>query len=131
MKKAPSPQALLLLEAAGRGDLERVKELVAAGADVNVRSLNGWTPLIYASLGSQREMVEVLLRAGAGVNTQADDGSTALIKAALWNHPEIVAVLLRHGAETEIQDADGWTAQQIAVEKCNSAIIELLRAADD
>jgi ankyrin repeat protein len=52
-----------------------------------------------------------------------------LIKATLWNHSEIVALLLRYGAQAAIQDADGWTAWQIAVEKGNFEIIELLRAA--
>ena len=63
------------------------------------------------------------------VDAQADDGSTALIKATLWNHAEIVALLLQYGAQAAIRDADGWTAWQIAVEKGNFEIIELLRAA--
>jgi len=74
-EKALSPQASLLLDTAGRGDLGRVKQLVAAGVDVNVCSSNGRTPLIYAALRAQPDVVEVLLQAGADVDAQADDGS--------------------------------------------------------
>ena len=130
MKKAPLPQVSLLLEAVCCGDLSRVRELVTAGADVNARGLNGWTPLIHAALASRADVVEFLLQAGAEVDAQAHDGSTALIKATLWNHSAVVATLLRYGAQPAIQDADGWTAWQIAVEKGNFEIIELLRAAD-
>jgi ankyrin repeat protein len=84
-EKALSPQASLLLDTAGRGDLGRVKQLVAAGVDVNVCSSNGRTPLIYAALRAQPDVVEVLLQAEADVDAQADDGSTALIKARSLN----------------------------------------------
>src|SRR5262249_55103036 len=54
-----------LVDAAGHGDLARVKELIQAGARVDAEDRFGITPL--AAAGS-REVFDLLLQAGADVN---------------------------------------------------------------
>lgn len=57
--------------AAGLGHVDCLKELVAHGADVNVKYSNGMTPLMYASMRNhaQREghdsIVKFLISMGA------------------------------------------------------------------
>jgi ankyrin repeat protein len=56
------------------GDLEPVKVLIEAGADVNARGDRGQTPLFRAVTGENIEVVRLLLRAGADRRILDDDG---------------------------------------------------------
>ena len=47
------------------GDLVKVKELIAAGADVNAKDDDGWTALMYAAEKGYTEIIEILKAAGA------------------------------------------------------------------
>lgn len=72
-----------LLLASKKNDFNRVKELIAAKADVNYEESVGddevgYTPLMYASLNHNVEMVKVLLAAGADKNHYSKSGNRAL-----------------------------------------------------
>ena len=57
--------------------------MVEAGAEVNARNKDGWTPLHRAARGAGPEMLTALLEAGAKVNVRAKDGDAPLHHAAL------------------------------------------------
>ena len=63
--------------AAHRADL--VARLIAAGADIDERGANDWTPLMRAAAAGDREIVALLLGAGAdrAARTRIDDFATA------------------------------------------------------
>ena len=88
-------QESALIDAAARGDLGRVIDLVARGANPNAADCDGWTPLLRAALVGSREIVTLLLDAGADVNLRGPDGSTALLKATLWRHVNVAQVPAR------------------------------------
>ena len=74
-----------------------VKELIKAGADVNVENKNdGWTTLIYAAYCGDTEMVKTLIEAKADVNKKNKDGKTALL---LTDDPDIIKLLKQAGAK--------------------------------
>ena len=50
-----------LIEASGNGNLELVKELIAAGADVNTTTEYGGTSLIIATYNGHIEVVRELI----------------------------------------------------------------------
>jgi len=76
------------------GTLEEVNNAIKAGADVNARDKNGWTPLMYAAWKNQNpEVIKVLLEAGADVNARNKYGGTPLMYAAWENKiPEVLKV---------------------------------------
>ena len=86
-------------EAAGRGNIEAVKQHLAAGTDVNAIK-DGVTPLMYASAKAQKEIVELLIAEGADVNAKTGDGETPLGLAIRFKHPEIADLLRQHGGKT-------------------------------
>jgi len=97
--------------AAKSGHLFKLVELLAQGADVNIRNDYGATPLIEASLRGYQSMVRILLEHGADVGT-ADTvfGATALNFAALTGQAGVVELLLKWGADVNARDFDGRTA---------------------
>lgn len=54
-----------IIEASLCSNLEVVKALIAAGADVNVKDEDGWTALYEASRGGYLEIAEYLKQNGA------------------------------------------------------------------
>ena len=76
---------------------EVVKELLAAGADVNARDDGDRTPLHRATHCGNTEAVKLLLANGANANATGANGYTLLHNAA--GCVEVVKELLAAGAE--------------------------------
>ena len=88
-----------LMLTAANGDSERVKELVAFGADVNARGKSGTTALMYAARNNRTEIVDYLLSKGADLNAQSAKGSSAIILAKKFGHHELSESLKLRGAK--------------------------------
>ena len=95
--KAPD---ILLIEAAAKGNIEAVKQHLAAGADVNAKHETGGTPLHEAAHKDHGEIVELLIAKGADVNTRDDVGKTPLDWAATKSKKETADLLRKHGGKT-------------------------------
>ncbi|XP_071280306.1 ankyrin repeat and SOCS box protein 13 isoform X2 [Agelaius tricolor] len=86
-------------EAARRGEIGRLQQLIESGACVNAVTYDSITPLHEASLRGQAQCVKLLLDAGAQVDARNIDGSTPLCDACASGSIECVRVLLSHGAK--------------------------------
>lgn len=106
-----------LREAALAGDVARVKQLIAQGADVNAASDGGETPLIRAVRGKSLEAVKLLVDAGADPNAKTSDGRTALHFAADKLAYPIVQYLVYRGADINAADKLRSTALDYAERK--------------
>ena len=54
-----------LFDAADKGNIEAVKQHLAAGADVNAKTMWGRTPLHWATAEGHKEIAELLIAEGA------------------------------------------------------------------
>jgi len=81
------------------GQLDVVKLLIEAGADVNNKDKYGDTPLIYSSILGYLDITKILIEAKADINAKNNYGNTALIWALRNNHKEIVDLLKKYGAK--------------------------------
>ena len=87
-------------DAARRGDVERVKSLLAQGADVNIALGDGMTALHWAAEHGDVELAEVLISAGADPQTGTRIGAyTPLHIASKGAHLAVVRMLLEAGAD--------------------------------
>ena len=70
----------MLVDVCREGDLDAVKLLIDAGADVNAREddEDGKTPLLAACCCYNPDIVRALIEAGADVNAKDEFGRTAL-----------------------------------------------------
>lgn len=125
-----------LLLAAHRGELDKVKQLLDAGADVNYRNEDSMTPLMFAVTSDHLDIVNELIRRSADITTAAMNGATALHLAANFGHIEILKKIIdTHLAELNdlnAQDNRGQTALHGAAEggMVNSVMLLLQKGAD-
>ncbi len=96
-----APEALAyegVHQAAWRGDLARLKALIAAGADLEARDGHGRTALHVATHARQREAIRLLAQAGAKLDVLEDDRYDAITIAAVADDPATLSLLLSLGA---------------------------------
>jgi hypothetical protein len=117
-----------LMEAAKKGDTEKVQALLAQGADVNAKGNDGFTALIMAARYGHTDIVQALLAKGANVNAKHDRGWTALITAAWEGHTDIVQALLTQGADVNAKDDRSWTALIWAADYGHTDTVQALLA---
>lgn len=91
-----------LLRAVDRGDLHRVKQLVAEGADVNAVRESHRVPLVGAAVKGHVEVAKFLLEHGADVNGGPESYGGPLMLACTMGNVEVVKLLLRHGADASV-----------------------------
>lgn len=96
----------VMYDAALNGNLEKVKESIGKGADLNAVDNEGRTALMYASFNGHTEIVRLLLNEGAEVGIRDPMGRTALLFASTGPFAETVKLLLDHHADPNITDKD-------------------------
>ncbi|MBI3397863.1 MAG: ankyrin repeat domain-containing protein [Deltaproteobacteria bacterium] len=107
-----------LMNAAGSGDINAVKELVNKGADVNEK----YNALIAAALNGHTEIVKLFIDKGADVNAK----SNALIAAARYGHTEIVKLLIDKGADVNVKSWNDVPVVWVAAYFGHTEIVKLL-----
>jgi ankyrin repeat protein len=117
-----------LHEAAEKGDIDRVKALIAAGADIHARNegFYGRTPLIAAAREGHAAVAELLIDEGADVNARQITGHTSLQQAAWRGHLDVVELLISRGANIEAGDNWGSTPLGTAVSYNSPEAVKLL-----
>ena len=123
-----SPADTALLDAARVGNVTRVRELLAKGANTDISDRRGYTPLMWASAGGNLELVQELLARGAAVDRRANDGTTALLLASANGFADIVRALLFRGANVSAVRA-GVSARQLALDRGHSSTVAILEQA--
>ena len=103
---------LNVYEAAGTGQTQRLRELLAADPSlVNSHSHDGFTPLGLAVFFGQPQAVKALLDAGADVNLASKESMkvTPLASASAARQLEIARLLIEHGADVNARAASDFT----------------------
>jgi ankyrin repeat protein len=110
-----------LMFAARQGDMESVKILVEAGADVNKQSVDGWTALNIATQNRYYKIGAYLLDHGANPNLANKQGWSPLylatdnrniesgeypVRVADMDHLEYIKLLLAHKADPNLRAKD-------------------------
>ncbi len=88
--------------AANLGDIEKVKELIAKGYNVNTRDDVNWTPLHRAIFSGHKEIAKLLIANGADVNAKNNIGVVPIMLAVIRDYNDIVELLIKNGVEETI-----------------------------
>lgn len=104
-----------LIMAVFEGNMEMVRLLVKAGADINVTDNFRSTALIISIGKKHDDISKFLIDSGADVNFQGDKNITAFILSALTGNASIAEKLLKAGADCNAKDETGRTALTYAI----------------
>ena len=131
---------LLLLTAAGapdspvadaamRGDIDEVRELLRTGADVNAAQGDGMTALHWAADNGDAGIAQILVYAGASLESITRLGSfTPLMVASREGNTDVIAALLGAGAKVDAVTETGERAIHLAAYAGSAEAVSLLSA---
>ena len=114
-------------DAADNGNIEAIKQHIAAGTDVNATSDIILTPLTYAAFKGHKEVAELLITAGADMNPKRYS-TPPLHGAADHGQKEIVELLIAKGADVNAKDVHVETPLLFASRRGHKEVSELLIA---
>jgi len=110
--KAPAPDKspdLDIIDAAGMGNLDAIKQRLAEGVDVNYDDGKGYTPLLMAAMYGRTKAVIYLIEAGADVNLVTSTGLSPILAASQYGKDDIVKTLVEAGADINMVYGNGNT----------------------
>ncbi len=115
-------------DAAMRGDVDVVRQLLREGADVNGAQGDGMSALHWAAERGSAELTEMLLYAGATVDAVTRIGKyTPLHIASRNGQAQVVSAVLSAGADVGARtDPGGTTALHLAATAGDASVIGLL-----
>ncbi|XP_068669011.1 ankyrin repeat domain-containing protein 2A-like [Aristolochia californica] len=108
------------------GNIEGLKNALAAGADKDEEDSEGRTALHFACGYGEVKCAQILLEAGAAVDALDKNKNTALHYAAGYGRKECVALLLENGAAVTLQNLDGKTPIDVAKLNNQHEVLKLL-----
>jgi ankyrin repeat protein len=114
-----------LIEAAQKGDLKRVQDLLNKGADVETKNNDGITPLMVAAFNNQLEIMKLLLERDADVNVMANGVSLLMVCSTMGQTP-VVKLLLEWEADANAKDSSGVTSLMAASYEGHFDVVRLL-----
>lgn len=87
-----------LVEAAYKGDLKKMQDLLDKGANINGRGMDDWTALTVAAREGNTEVIQFLIQHKASVNEPEGGGNTPLYWARFGKHEIAADLLIQYGA---------------------------------
>jgi uncharacterized protein len=115
-----------LLEAARNQDAKAVRSLLGQKVDVNARSSDGSTALLWLAHWNDVDTAELLLKAGADANAANDFRMTPLSQACTNGSVEFVRLLLKSGANPNLAVATGETPLMTCAKTGSADAVRLL-----
>jgi uncharacterized protein len=103
-----------LMVASSSGQIEVIRWLIRNGAEIESRTDQNVTPLMFAVANNQLMAVRTLLKYKPNVNVITTDWETPLLAAAKNGNVEIAEALIRDSADISYADNHGATALHYA-----------------
>ena len=122
--KAPD---ISIHDAIDEGNIEAVKQHLAAGADVNAKARDATTPLHLAALKGQKEIAELLIAEGANVNAKGTGDRTPLNTAIIFGRKETAEIRIKSLNEGKRIGIPGIILQILDIDSRNLVVKQLFQ----
>lgn len=114
--------------AAGVDNVEAIRLLLDAGADIDARDITGMTPLHVAAMYSRGRASTLLLERGADLQARDSFGDTPLHTAAIFGRTKMALWLTRQGADPCARNSAGRLPVDLARERRHAETVAALEA---
>ena len=104
-----------ILSAARMGDINKLKELVSTGLDINQKNERGHSALMIAAYNAHYSAAEFLIQQGADVNSVDESGNSILMGVVFKGHAPLFELLIKHGALLDVLNKKNQSALDLAV----------------
>jgi len=133
MMIAPTQIKSKLFKAVKDGEYSMVWALLSKGADPSEPEETGpgFTPLHLSAKEGNLPICQLLVSKGADVNAKDKSGQTPLHRAAYWGRYVVVDFLVYVGANVKLADNLNQTPYDVAVNRNNHEVAELLAMAKE
>lgn len=115
-----------MLDAAERGDVEKLKRLIAAGAPVDAVNGARETPLLLAVKNDRLAAAVLLIEAGGNINAQAANMDSPWLLAGALGRTEMVRHMIPRGPDFSLRNRFGGNALIPACERVHVDTVKLL-----
>ena len=116
-----------IYEAALQGEIEKVRNYLDQGFDVNQVNQDKQSLLMLAGFNGHTELCKLLLKAGARINDRDANGRTPLMFASSGPFPETVQLLLESGADPNpVDHGEHFTALMHAAAEGHLEVVRVL-----
>eukprot|EP00795_Rhopilema_esculentum_P016779 gene16779-8239_t len=110
-----------------KGHSEVVDLLLSRGANIEHRTKEGFSPLMFAALGGHTGVATKLLKCKAQVNVPSGSNNDIPLTSACWKgHHDVVELLLAHKSNLEHRTKDGCTPLMLAAREGHLQVARLL-----
>ena len=112
------------------GQLDAVRVLIAAGADVHATARNAFKvqPVHAAAASRNLDILREVLEAGGDPNVPQQQGFVPLHEAATSGNREMAELLIKHGANPRLANDAGKTSIDLATDKSHTELAAYLGA---
>lgn len=114
-RQSTSHRNTALIYSALQNCIDSARDLIRAGAKLNLQNDSGNTALMIASEYNHKDIAQMLINAKANLNIRNGKGNTALIWAIMKGHIDIVQMLIKGGVDLEVSNNNGHKALHFAV----------------
>lgn len=97
------------------GNLNKTKELIRSGHNIESKDDYGRTILYYAIKKGFNEIVELLCKSNTNVNNQDHEGKAPLHFACIYSQLKSAEFLIKYGAQIDLKDENGNTPLSDAI----------------
>ena len=111
--------------AVARGNLDIIKALLDAGANIEAKAVGAAHPLHFAALSNQPAAAALLIQRGAQIEALNSQKMTALMVAALNGKVEVAEALIDAGADVAASDPR-FTVAEYAASSGSIPVVKLL-----
>ncbi len=111
------------------GNIEKVKEALSGGVDVNAQGLEGFRPIHFVFGAHETDILQLLLDKGADPNARLSNNNTPLHFAAGLSNPSFTEVLLAAKADPHAKGENDVTVIKNAVSSREPQNLRLLAKA--
>lgn len=106
-------------------DTSIMRECILMGFDINIRDINGYSAIHYATKMSNIELLLFLINQGANINSCDLYGNTPIIIACSKGDVYISEILIKNGCDVNIRNKNSNTALYYSIHE-NTEITQML-----